>query len=153
MLNDKIKLKGRVGILLIDENGQIKQQNEIDNLVVDAGLAFIASRMKDASATVMSHMAVGTDNTAAADAQTALIAQHADGRVALDSTTIVTTTVTNDAVRYIATFAPGASTGALVEAGIFNAASAGTMLCRTVFSVVNKAAGDTLTITWTVTVA
>lgn len=153
MLRDKIKMYGRVGLVLVDENGNLKHEDEFDNLVVDVGLAYIASRMKDATATAMSHMGVGTSSTAAADAQTALQLPHADGRVALTSTTIVTTTVANDAVRYVATFDPGNSTGALTEAGIFNAASAGTMLCRTVFSVVNKAAGDTLTITWTVTVA
>ena len=44
-------------------------------------------------------------------------------------------------------------TGAITEAGIFNASSSGTMLCRTVFSVVNKGASDSMTITWTVTVS
>jgi len=50
------------------------------------------------------------------------------------------------------TFGAGVGTGAVTEAGIFNASSAGTMLCRTTFSVINKAAADTLGITWTVTV-
>ncbi len=52
---------------------------------------------------------------------------------------------------YVATFSAGEGTGAVTEAGIFNASTSGTMLCRTVFSVVNKAAGDTLQVTWTVT--
>ena len=43
------------------------------------------------------------------------------------------------------------ATGAVTEAGIFNAASGGTMLCRTVFSVVNKGADDSLSVTWTIT--
>ena len=47
----------------------------------------------------------------------------------------------------------GEGTGALTEAGIFNASSSGTMLCRTEFSVVNKGASDSMTITWTVTVS
>ena len=42
---------------------------------------------------------------------------------------------------------------ALTEAGIFNASSAGTLLCRTVFSVVTKGASDAMTITWTVTLS
>ncbi len=151
MVNDSIKAKGTLQLTLIDENGQVKQQDE-HNLVVNAGLAYIASRMKDATAGVMTHMGVGTGTTAAAAANTAL--ETALGaRVSLDSTTIVTTTASNDSVQYVATFGAGVSTGAITEAGIFNALTSGTMLCRTVFPVINKGALDTLVITWKVTVA
>ena len=102
--------------------------------------------MKDASATAMSHMAIGSDNTAAAAGNTALGTEL--GRVALTSTT-----VTSNSVDYVGDFPAGTGTGAVVEAAILNASSGGTLLCRTVFSVVNKAAADTLKITWTVTVS
>jgi hypothetical protein len=150
MLQDNIKTKGTLTLVLTDENGNVKQQDE-HNLVVSTGLAYIASRMKDATATAMSHMAVGAGATAAAAANSALGSEL--GRVTLTSTTIVTTSVTNDAVQYVATFPAGTGTGAITEAGIFNNVSAGTMLCRTVFAVINKGALDTLTITWKVTVA
>jgi hypothetical protein len=150
MVNDSIKAKGTLQLVLTDADGNVKQQDE-HNLVVSAGLAYIASRMKDATATAMSHMAVGSGTTAAAAANTALGSQLA--RVVLDSTTVVTTSVTGDSVQYVATFAAGTGTGAVTEAGVFNAASAGTMLCRTVFPVINKGALDTLVITWKVTVA
>jgi len=149
MLQDNIKTKGTLTLVLTDENGNVKQQDE-HNLVVSSGLAYIASRMKDATATAMSHMAVGSSGTAAAAGNTTLTEL---GRVALTSTTIVTTSVANDAVQYVATFPAGTGTGGIQEAGIFNASSAGTMLCRTVFAVINKGALDTLTITWKVTVA
>jgi len=151
MLDDSLKTKGLVEVLLLDADGNIKERREFANLVVNSGLAYIASRMKDATATTMSHMAVGSGSVAAAAADTALGTQLA--RVALDSTSLTTTTATNDAVQYVATFAAGTGTGAITEAGIFNASSAGTMLCRTVFSVINKGALDTLVITWKVTVA
>ena len=150
MLQDNIKAKGTLTLVLTDENGNVKSQDE-HNLVVSTGLAYIASRMKDATATAMSHMGVGSGTVAAAAGDTALGSQL--GRVALDSTTIVTTTVSNDSVQYVATFPAGTGTGAVTEAGVFNAASNGTMLCRTVFPVINKGALDTLTITWKVTVA
>jgi hypothetical protein len=102
--------------------------------------------MKDATATAMTHMAVGSGTSAAAAGDTALGTQISS-RVALTSTT-----VTSNAVAYVAAFGAGVSTGAITEAGIFNASTAGTMLCRTVFSVVNKAAADTLQITWTITI-
>ena len=141
MINDDLKLKGKLQIAL---NGETVQ--EVDNLVVTAGKGYVASRMKDASATAMSHMAIGSGTTAAAASQTALGTQL--GRVSLTSTSVSGAVVT-----YVATFAAGTGTGAVTEAGLFNASSSGTMLCRTVFSVVNKGSADSMTITWTVTVS
>lgn len=141
MINDGLKLKGKLAISL---NGKIIQ--EVDNLVVTAGKGYVASRMKDTTATAMSHMAIGSGSTAAAASDTALGNQL--GRVALTSTT-----VSNAVVTYVASFPAGTGTGAVTEAGILNASSGGTMLCRTVFSVVNKGASDSMTVTWTVTVS
>jgi hypothetical protein len=146
MINDQIYPKGQLNILLTGSDGKIKVNETVKNLVVDAGKGWIAARMTEASIPdEMSHMAVGTDNTAAAGGQTTLVAENA--RVALSTTTISTNTV-----EYVATFGAGTGTAALVEAGILNAGSGGTLLCRTVFSVVNKGADDTLTITWTITI-
>lgn len=146
MINDNITVTGKLNVVLIDEMGAVKEDHVFDNLVVTSGKSFIASRMKDATATVMTHMAIGTDNTAAAVGNTALGSQA--NRQALTSTTVNT-----NAVTYAATFAGGQGTGAIVEAGLFNASSGGTMLCRTVFPVINKAAADTLSVSWVVTVS
>lgn len=148
MTKDFVKAKGKVTLVLTAPDGTVKEVQEVDNLVVQTGLNYIASRMKDATATAMTHMEVGTSSTAATLAQTALIAAVASSRTALTSTT-----VTTSSVAYACTFGAGVGTGALTEAGIFNASSSGTMLCRTVFSVINKGAADTLTITWTIAVS
>lgn len=148
--NENLKLAGRLNIELRGPDGQIKDTREVDNLVVNAGLAFIASRMVGTSAAVMSHMALGSSSTAAAAAQTD-VQSVLGSRKALSSTTIVG--ANSNQVQYVAAFVAGEATGAVVEAGIFNAASAGTMLCRTTFAVVNKEANDTMTITWTVTIS
>ena len=140
-VNDQLKMKGKLQIRLNDEVVQ-----EVDNIVVTAGKGYVASRMKDATATAMSHMAIGSGSTAAAASDTALGNQL--GRVDLTSTTVSAAVVT-----YVASFPAGTGTGAVTEAGILNAASGGTMLCRTVFSVVNKGASDSMTVTWTVTVS
>ena len=145
MLHDTIKMTGDLKIVLTDENGQIKHEQEVKNLVVTVGKNLIASRLKDTTDGAMSHMAIGSGSTAAANADTTLGTEL--GRVSLTSTT-----VTNNNVAYVATFPAGTGTGAVTEAGLFNDVSAGTMLCRTVFSVINKGAADTLGITWTVTV-
>ena len=141
MINDGLKMTGAVAIAL---NGEVVQ--EIPNLVVTAGKNFVASRMKDTTKAAMTHMAIGTNNTTAAVGQTALSAEVTRG--ALTSTTVSTNTIA-----YVETFAVGTGTGAIVEAGVFNASSGGTMLCRTVFAVVNKGSADAMTITWTITVS
>ena len=141
MINDDLKLKGKLAIAI---NGEVVQ--EVDNLVVTAGKGYVASRIKDATATAMSHMEIGSGSTAAAASDTAL--GSALGRVSLTSTSVSSAVVT-----YVATFGAGTGTGAVTEAGLFNASSGGTMLCRTVFSVVNKGSADSMTITWTVTVS
>ena len=144
MINDTIKVTGELKLTLTKPDGNT-HETVVPNIVVTDGKEYIASRMKDATATAMSHMAIGTGSTAAAAGDAALGTEA--GRVALTSTT-----VTSNAVAYVATFAAGTGTGAITEAGIFNASSSGTLLCRTVFSVINKGAADTLGITWTVTV-
>lgn len=148
--SESFKVVGKLTIDIFDEAGALKSSKTVDNLVVTAGLGFITSRMINTSSAVMSHMAVGTNATTPVRADTTLGAEV--GRVALTSSTVSTVTYTNDSVVYVGTFGAGTGTGALVEAGIFNASSAGTMLCHTTFATVNKGASDTMAITWTVTV-
>ena len=146
-LREQIKMSGELTIVVRDEKtGIIKETRVVPNLVVTVGKNYIASRMVGTAAAVMSHMAIGTGVVAPIIGDTALGTQN--GIVAVSTFTASTNTVTATA-----TFPAGTGTGAITEAGIFNAASAGTMLCRTTFSVVNKAAGDSIAITWVVTVS
>lgn len=149
MINDSLKITGHVQVTLFNESGDVKDSFEVKNLVVNAGKDFIAASMLKTtsnSPAAMSHMALGTTNTSASGANTALGSEV--GRVALGSATN-----SQNVVTYTATFPAGTGTGAIVEAGIFNDATTGTMLCRTTFAVVNKAAADAMSITWTVTVS
>lgn len=146
MFTESVNVKGDLEIHLFDENGFQKDYRKINNLVVAAGKDVIASRLIGNTIAIMSHMAVGSSNTAAAASQTALGTEL--GRVALSSTNRSANTIT-----YVASFPAGTGTGSLAEAGILNAASSGNMLCRTTFSTVTKSAGDTVVVTWNVTVA
>lgn len=150
MINEKLKLSGALSIVLTDKNGNVKDTREVKNLVVNAGLAYIISRMVGTAKSTMSHMALGAGTTAAAAEQTDLLSMLGS-REALDSTTITGTN--SEKVQYVCTFEPGDATGAVTEAGIFNASAAGDMLCRTVFPVVNKAADDQMAVTWTITLS
>lgn len=147
-LNEQLKATGELLINVYGEDGKLKDSRYINNLVVTVGKNFIASRMAGTASAVMSHMAVGTGGTAPVAGNTTLEAEVAGSRTALTGATN-----TNNTITYTATFGAGVGTGALVEAGIFNAASAGTMLARTTFAVVNKGASDTVSISWTVTIS
>ena len=144
-MKEDLKIKGDVILTLTDENGNLKQRQEIKNLVVTDGLNYISSKIVS-SATTMSRMAVGTGSTAASAGQTTLVTE-------LDRNAFSSTSASDGVCTFNAQWAAGDATGAITEAGIFNAASGGAMLCRTVFDTVNKAAGDSLAITWVVTIS
>lgn len=146
MIIDGLKAKGTLDIIVRGPDGNIRDEKKVENLIVDTGLDYIASRMTGTSENVMSHMAVGTGSTAAAGGDSALGTE-------LDRNALTSTTVTSNAIAYVCSWAAGDGTGSLTEAGLFNASSAGTMLCRTVFGTVTKGASDSMTITWTITVS
>jgi hypothetical protein len=145
-LGEDIKATGQLRVQLFDENGNLKDDREFSNLVVTVGKEFIASRMVGTASAVMSHMAIGEGSTSPVVGNSTL--GNELGRV-----TLASGTSTGAVATYVATFGAGTGTGPITEAGIFNAGAAGTMLCRTVFAVVNKGAADSMTVTWTVTIS
>lgn len=149
LTNNLTKAFGSLHILVKDSLGNTTYDVVVPNTVVNGGKAFIAQSLLKTtsnSPAAMTHMALGTGVTAVAATQTALVTEAGTRSAVTPTNTTVTTT--NDTVQYVATFAAGNATGAITEAGVFNAASAGTMLCRTLFSVINKGANDSMTITW-----
>jgi len=145
MIQESIKAKGELSIKLFGPDGKLKAEQNVPNLVVTTGKTFIAARMVG-TPTAMSHMAIGSGTTDPAVGDTAL--QTELGRVSLTSSTS-----TGAVVTYVASFGAGTGTGAVTEAGILNASSGGTLLCRTEFATVNKGADDSMSITWTITVS
>ena len=145
MPTENLKATGNLSITLTKPDGK-QEKTVVKNLIVDSGTSYIASRMNSTAEGVLSHMAIGTDSTAAAAGNTALGSESA--RVAFDTLAVVANVLT-----YTATFPAGTGTGAIVEAGLFNDPTAGTMLCRTVFPVINKGVDDSLSIDWDVTIS
>ena len=145
MIQETIKATGKLNIKLFGPDGTIKEDRTVPNIVVTTGKTFIAARMVG-TPTAMSHMAIGSGTTNPAAGDTTIETEL--GRVALTSSASAGAVVT-----YIASFGAGTGTGAVTEAGILNASSAGTLLCRTEFAVVNKGADDSMSITWTITVS
>jgi len=143
--SENFKVIGDVELVVTAPDGSVKDRVEVKNLVVSGGKTWIASRMASATDAVMSHMAIGTGTVTPSLGNTALVLENA--RVALSSTTASFNTVT-----FSAFFPAGTGTGQITEAGIFNAAALGTLLCRTTFDGVNKDVLDSLTINWTITI-
>ena len=155
-----IEVQGALSIVVTDSlTNKIKQEIYIPNLVVSTGKTFIASRMVGTSANIMSHMGIGTNSTTELVGDTGLGAELtvAGGYTGYARAALSIATSASNVVTYSANFAannPSAPSGGAVlrEAGIFNASTAGTMLCRTTFPTVTKLPADALTITWTITI-
>ena len=143
MINDQISIKGA---LTITKNGEVVR--EIDNLMVDTGKTLVASRIGSNIDNFVDYMGLGTGSTAAAAGDTALVAEV--NRSPAASSTSVSNPLD---VVFTSTFSAGVGSGSITEAGLFNAASSGLLVARTVFAVVNKGPDDIITITWTVTIS
>jgi hypothetical protein len=138
-------MSGRLIIKKFNEKQELIYQTEVENLVVTAGKNFIASRIVSGSAAVMGYMAIGDNAAVSALPQTSLSNQRA--RVEIDTASAVDNNIT-----FTASFGAGVGTGSIQEAGIFNAFEEGTMLCRTTFPVITKTSGETIAISWVVSV-
>jgi len=147
-MEDTLKLTGHINFKLYDDNGLLKEEKDIKNLVVTAGKNFMAAWLAASSQAnpFMNYIALGTGSTPA---------QTSDTGLDIESATRVAGTVTSstNVWQNVATFGAGVNTGAITEAGIFSANVSGTMLARQVFSVINKAVGDSLQVTWQITLS
>lgn len=136
-----------IEIRLFDKNGNLKDKREKVDLIVNTGLAEISALLlTDVSGTAFDYIAIGTGTTAPSATDTAL--ENETHRVAATGSQI-TTNVTNDTAQLVATFSGYSGQEAITEAGVFNASTGGTMLCRQTFSALNVDwdAGDSIEIT------
>ena len=147
-MEEQMKLTGYIKFDLFDAKGNLKQHEEVKNVVVTVGKNYLAAWLMAASQAgfFMQYLALGTGVTAANSADTTLETELAT-RVA------GTLTSSTNVWQNQGTFGAGINTGAITEAGIFSASSGGTMLARQVFPVINKAAGDSLQVTWQITLS
>lgn len=125
----------------------------ISNLVTNAGKASVAGLLTGDVTNFFDYIAVGTGTTAANVADTTLETESATAGLsrATSTNSQVTTDVTNDTAQFVKSFSVTGSV-AVTESGVLDASSAGTLLCRQVFSAINVVNGDTLQITWKIDV-
>jgi len=145
----RIPLSYNVKIEARHADGKVFATRDISNLIMDAGEDEVAKLLCGVEATAFDYIALGTGDTAADDAQTALVAEISSngGSRAQDASTSVTANVATIEYQFSITDAL-----AIKESGVFNDPSAGDMLCRQTFDVINVGNGDTVTVTWQITV-
>jgi hypothetical protein len=144
-----------IGTLRDAKTGKITGRFKGHNLAVNVGLYSIAARLAgtDIPANTkgaITYCAVGTDNTAAAAAQTKLVTELFRKAVSVRSSTL-------GVARFRTFFNTSEANDTLLELALFGddataTADSGTMFCRIVINK-SKTSSETLTLDWEVTVA
>lgn len=156
-LKQGAQLNGWIKIDHYDKDGNLIESVETPNALTNTGFTEVAGLFcsdQSGSYTAFDYIAVGTGTTTATATDTQLQTEETENGLtrAAATGTLVTVNVTNDTAQLVKSFSVTGSV-AVTESGVLNAASTGTMLCRQTFSAINVADGDTLQITWKVTVA
>lgn len=143
----KTIIKGHWEMRLYGPNGMLKETRAGQNVITTVGKEMLARFLLSSTtsgANTIKYIAIGTGATAESASDTALGTEVAR--------TTATVTYSSGAVyECLATFPAGTGTGAIVEYGLLNSSAAGTLFSRDTETVINKAAGDILTVTTKVT--
>jgi hypothetical protein len=147
-VNNNITVTGRIKLELFDESGKLKDTRETKNLVVTAGKNYLAAWIAAASQAgyFMQYIGLGEGSSPAQSTDT-------DLETPLASRVAGAVTSSGNVWQNVASFGPGVNTGTITEAGLFSASVAGTMFAHQVFGAITKSAGDSLQVTWQVTIS
>lgn len=126
--------------------GELLHRDELHNLVTLAGRNLVRDLLNEATDGGLTHLGVGSGDVAVAASDTALVAEllrdlftkRTPGDGALTLTYFLGSTAANGST--------------LQEAGLFTAATAGTLFARAVHEPIAKSASITVTYTWQVTI-
>lgn len=132
--------------------GRSTYELQSHNLITNVGHAACSGRLGNlGSYNPFTYIALGTGTTAAAVTDTALQTEITTGGLARANATATqtTTNVTNDTLQLTYTWT-ASSAFAVTEEGVFDASSAGHLLAHQVFSAVNLASGDSISVTHSV---
>lgn len=148
-----LRLKGHVRATLRDAvSGEVLKVVEVDNIITTVGKNLLADALASSPPTddpYINYVAIGTNSTTPAVGDTQLGTENA--RVVTPSHTAAA------GVAYISGFFPaGTGTGTIREAGLFAdgtaSANSGVLFSHVALNIV-KAATNTLTIDWTITIS
>jgi hypothetical protein len=147
--NDAILLRGAMEVARHNaKTGDVVEYRHRKNTVVTAGRRWVLERIyttDGAAAETIGEMAIGGST----DAATTALSDEQD-RKAIG--TFTTTNLTSSTPSWLAasSWATNEGNTTLGEVGLFNSASAGTMLARATFSTIDKQSTNTLSISYTI---
>jgi len=165
-MQEQNNMRGEVTLRLTDAAGRVIHEQHRKNRIVRAGRQLVAQLFGGVAAgtppTAVTHMGVGTDATAAADDQTALLAERAPRKAIAEITYSDfdeaqpgggSVRRVRAALRAVFDFNEANGPVPLREAGIFTAAAAGSgvMYNRVIFEPVTKTNAFQLTLLWEIT--
>lgn len=146
-----MKLRGRWYQTLYGPDGNVKDQKEGDNVITDDGTSFVAAFLNSAAASpstfTMNFVGIGTNATPENSSDTALGTE-------VDRALGTMSNVTGSIYRITASFLSGTtSAGNIVEYGVFDSTTGGTMLSREVEGIIAKGTNDDLVVVTEITVS
>ena len=150
-MNEKAGLKGIVHYRLIDSEGNVKNEFDKTNLIAKAGVVKTVKLMTGAASDAFSNIAIGTGGGGAAITSAST---HCNNEYKRGTATVTqqTTSFAGDTGQFLFTFSFTESK-AISESCVLNSASGGDMLAIQTFADINVSNGDTLEITWKVSMA
>jgi hypothetical protein len=150
-MQDVIKMRGCLDIILGDSNGNEIERQRINNVIVTQGRRWVLQQIASTeivTSQTIGYMAVGTATAAPATGDTALGSESS--RLAINNFTTSNLTSNPPSWRAEASWATNLANTTLGEVGLFVTNSGGTMLGRATFSTINKTTSNTLSISYTV---
>lgn len=145
---NQIELSGKVRITIRDKTGKIREIDEFDNMITNAGRVYVAKKLYNdaSSANAYNYIQIGTGTTSPTVSDTQLQTYYAEG--------VGTTAYEANYKMRISYLFSFTETVSITESGIFNDAqvSGPNMLARQTFAAKNMANGETLEVVWTVSV-
>lgn len=149
VIEDGILLRAKLNVhgILRNSKGEIIDEQIVSNQIQTYMPTHVADRLADVGENAMGWMSIGT-GTGQGVGTTELATQST--RQALDGGT---PTHVLGVVTYHRTFAAGEGTGTMTEAGVHESAAAGSMGLYNDGISFAKGAGDSLELTWTLTIS
>lgn len=150
-IQDVIKMRGHIEMVLGDLQGREIERRKIDNIIVTAGRKWVLRQICSSDMVTsesIGYMAIGTTVTAPATGDSALGGETT--RNAIVSFTTTNLTSNPPSWRAECSYASNEGNTTLAEVGLFNSSANGTMLGRATFATLNKTTSNTLSISYTV---
>jgi len=142
-----LRASNLVHVIARHANGTIFNDQTVHNLRTNAGVNWQFNQMAGTTAGVCTYIALSNDSAAPSATDTALAGEITTNGLARANTTPAHSD-NNSSYTLTSTFT-ATGTQSAQKAGLFNAASSGTLCFENAFSAVAMNSGDTLQVVWT----